>query len=368
LAACQDNERYLKPFNLVRRELVFASVLCGRASAIKPIKNRRKMMILGIDIAKEKFDVALYEDKELIATGQFTNNPAGFKKLSKWCNNKGAGQVWACMEATGRYGDALAMYLHQAGHQVSVVNPARTRKYAESQLKRNKTDQVDAKVIADFCRTQEPRLWTPPAPEKRELQEMVRRLSALIKEQTRERNRLKSGLQSQVVKDSIATNLEFLGTQIVQLEEQIQSHINQYPDLKRDRDLLISIKGIGPKTAAVVLAELPDVEDFDHVGQAVAYAGLSPQQYDSGSSVHKRSKLTKTGNQNLKTALFFPALSAIRFNPIVQALALRLAEKGKDKMLIVGAAMRKLMQLIYGVLKSGQPFDPNYATKMQDAI
>lgn len=326
------------------------------------------MMILGIDIAQEKFDLALYQGKELVASGQFANNAAGFKKLSKWLNNKAAGQVKACLEATGRYGDALALYLYQAGHQVSLVNPARIKKYGESQLQRNKTDKLDARVIADFCRTQEPGLWRPPAPEKRELQEMVRRLSALIKEQTREQNRLTAGLQSQVVKESITANLEFLEAQIARLEQQIQQHIEQHPGLKRDKELLTSIKGIGAKTAAIILGELPEVDNFDHVGQAVAYGGLNPEQHDSGSSVHKRSKLTKTGNQNLKTALYFPALSAIRHNPIVKALARRLEEKGKEKMVIIGAAMRKLLQLAYGVLKSGQPFDPDYATKIQAAI
>lgn len=324
-------------------------------------------MILGIDIAKDKFDIALYQDKELIATGQFNNSPAGFKKLSKWLKNKTADQVWACLEATGRYGDALAKYLHQQGHRVSMVNPARIKKYGESKLQRNKTDKLDAQLIADFCRTQEPRLWTPPAPQKRELQEMTRRLNTLIKEQTRERNRLKSGLESKTVKASIALHLDFLKAQIVQLEAQIQSHIDQSPDLKRQRELLSSIKGIGDKTAAIILGELPDVNNFDHSGQAVAYAGLSPQQHDSGSSVHKRSRLTKTGNKKLKTALYFPALSALQHNPIIKALAWRLEGKGKTSMVIIGAAMRKLLQLAYGVLKSGQPFDPNYATKMQAA-
>jgi len=324
-------------------------------------------MILGIDVAKEKVDVALFKNKQFIAAGQFDNTPVGFKKLSTWLKHKEAGQVWACMESTGRYGDALASWLHQQGHQVSMVNPARIKKYAESQLQRNKTDKLDARIIADFCRTQEPALWTPPAPEKRLLQEMVRRLNALIKEKSRENNRLQSGLESEVVKASIVESLEFIGHQIAQLEAQIQEHIDQHPDLKRDQELLTSIKGIGNKTAFNIMGELPDVAHFDNVGQVVAYASLSPQQHISGSSVRKKTRLTKTGNQNLKTALYFPALSAIRFNPIVKALATRLEERGKEKMVIVGAAMRKLLQLVYGILKSGQPFDPNYSANIQDA-
>ena len=195
--------------------------------------------------------------------------------------------------------------------------------------------------------------------------EMVRRLNSLIEEQSRERNRLQSGLQSQVVKTSIATNLKFLADQIAELEAQIQTHIDLHPDLKRDQELLVSIKGIGPRTASRILGELPDIKRFDHSGQVVAYAGLSPQQHTSGSSVHKRTRLTKMGNQHIKTALFFPALSAIRYNPIVKALASRLESRGKEKMVIVGAAMRKLLVLVYGILKSGQPFDPNYAPNIQ---
>ena len=122
------------------------------------------MMILGIDVSKDKVDVALFDSKQCITSGEFTNTAVGFKKLSKWLKHKAVEQVWACMESTGRYGDALATYLYQQEHQVSVVNPARIRKYADSQLKRNKTDKLDAKLIADFCRTQEPALWSPPPP------------------------------------------------------------------------------------------------------------------------------------------------------------------------------------------------------------
>ena len=273
-----------------------------------------------------------------------------------------------CLEATGRYGEGLAEYFFEAGHQVSMVNPARIKKYAESQLKRNKTDQMDAVVIADFCRTQEPPHWRPATPQKRELQEMSRRLEALIEQRTRETNRLKSGQDCEVVLESLQDSLSFLDEQISKLEERIREHIDRHPDLKEEFDLLTSIRGIGDKTAIKLMAELPDVKRFDCVGQVVAYAGLSPQQHSSGSSVHKKSRLTKMGKQSLKTAMYFPALSAIRFNPIVKAMAERLQARGKDKMVIVGAAMRKLLQLVYGVLKSGKPFDPNYANLSQAAV
>jgi transposase len=323
-------------------------------------------MILGIDVAKDKVDVALFEGKQALGSGQFANTKTGFKKLGKWLGKKGADEVWVCLEATGRYGEGLAEYFFKAGYPVSVVNPARIKKYAQSQLRRNKNDQIDAVIIADFCRTQEPPLWTPPTPQKRALQEMSRRLEALLEQRTRETNRLKSGQDCEVVLESLHDSLTFLNEQIARLEDRIREHIDRHPDLKQEFELLKSVPGIGDKTAGKLVAELPDINRFDHVGQVVAYAGLSPQQHTSGSSVHKKSRLTKIGKRTLKTAMYFPALTAIRCNPVVKALAARLEERGKDKMVIVGAAMRKLLQLVYGVLKSGKPFDPNYANLSQD--
>ena len=298
-------------------------------------------MILGIDIAKEKFDVALFSEKRLLSSGTFKNDFVGYKKLHRWLENKTAQPVWACMEATGRYGEDLASYLFETGYSVSVVNPARIRKYADSKLLRNKTDLLDAKVIADFCRTQEPMLWQPEKSEKSELREISRRLSALFEERTREKNRLKSGIKSKIVKKSIEENLDFLDQQIISLEEQMQDHIDQNPGLKEDQQLLISIPGIGKKTATLILGELPSIDRFQHSGQVVAYAGLSPQQRSSGSSVRKKTRLTKIGNRNLKTGLYFPAMTAIKHNPLVIALALRLEKRGKEKMVVVGAAMKK---------------------------
>ena len=324
-------------------------------------------MILGIDIAKGKFDVALYSGKELVASGSFENNHRGFKKLSKWLAKKAKALTWACMESTGLYGDELAYYLYEAGHAVSIVNPVRIRKYTDSKLVRNNTDLIAAKAIADFCRTQEPPLWEPPAPEIRELKELTRRLNTLLEERTREKNRLASGIKNPIVIASIDRNVSFLNEQIDELEKEIQNHINRHPDLKRDQELLVSINGIGEKTAMIILGELPDINRFEHVGQVIAYAGLSPKKHVSGTSVNKKAKLTKVGNKRLKSALYYPALSAKKHNPIVKNLAMRLEKKQKEKMVIVAASMKKLLQLAYGVLKSGVPFDPSYALKSQFA-
>jgi transposase len=324
--------------------------------------------ILGIDISKDHFDVALYKETQFLDFAKFSNDNVGFKKLHKWLRKRDAGPLRACMEATGRYGDQLALTLYHHGHQVSVVNPARIKKYAESKLQRNKVDHTDAKIIADFCLTQNPPLWEPLPEEVQELQALCRRLNTLIEDRTREQNRLQSGIVSNTVKASIKAHLTFLNEQVAELEKQIKQHIQQHPALKNKRDLLLSIPGIGEKTAARILAELPDPSRFDTSAQVVAYGGLSPQQHTSGSSVRKRTRLTKTGKLPLKTALYFPAMTAIRLNPIVKALAQRLENRGKEKMVIIGAAMRKLLQLAYGVLKSGQPFDPDFAVNMQATI
>lgn len=323
-----------------------------------------KPAILGIDIAKATFEVALLVEEQW-TSGSFDNDRNGFQQLRRWLKKRQVKQARVCMEASGNYGDSLALYLHEAGHLVSVVNPARIKKYGESKLRRNKTDQLDARLIADFCRTQEPPQWSPPPVEKRELQALTRRLDALIADRTRELNRQQSGLSSATVQDSIEAHLTFLNQQITALEQQIQDHIDNHPSLRQEQELLTSIPGIGDKTAAALLGELPLMDRFDSADQVVAFAGLCPSHHISGTSVHKRAHLTRTGKRSLKALMFFPALTARRCNPLIQQLVLRLEEKGKPKMVIIGAIMRKMMRLVYGVLKSGRPFDPNYAVKVQ---
>lgn len=318
--------------------------------------------VLGIDVAKKSCEASLRMQGKRYHRS-FGNQPEGFAELSNWLGKHKATQVQACMEATGRYWEDLAEYLFNQGHIVSVVNPARIHDYARSKLARNKTDKLDADLIADFCATQEPEPWAPPPPAVRELQALVRHLEALQEMYTQESNRLQSGVPSETVKQSLQSHLTFLEQQIAAIEQQITQHIDQNPDLKRQKELLISIPGIGPKTAAKLLSE--NIQTFTSTRAAVAYAGLNPQLKESGTSVHRRPHLSKIGNARLRKALYLPAVVAMKYNPIVRSHCNRLASRGKVKMVQVGAAMRKLLCLAVGVLKSGRPFDPAFAHSIQ---
>lgn len=163
----------------------------------------------------------------------------------------------------------------------------------------------------------------------------------------------------------IDAHITFLNNQIAAIEQRIRDLFDQHPNLRQQRNLLTSIPGIGDITAANFIAEVPDVNRFDSAAQLAAYAGLTPRRHDSGSSVHRRGRLVKTGNVRFRTALFMPALTAMRHNPIVRALVARLEARGKNRMTIVGAVIRKLVHLAFGVLKHQRPFDPNYLVNVQ---
>jgi transposase len=315
--------------------------------------------VLGIDIAKAKFDVALLLPEGKLRRKSCLNTPVGFAELTQWLARQGAPLVHASLEATGTYGDALAHYLYDAGHVVSVLNPAVTHAFAASQLRRAKTDRIDAELIARFTATQRPAAWTPAPREVRELQALIRRLDALQGMRTQETNRLEAGPLVPAVRTSLETVIATLTAQIKAVQRQIRDHVDQHPGLRDQRDLLTSIPGIGAATAAVLLAELFD-KKYRSARQAAAFAGVVPRVCQSG-TLKARGRLVKMGPGRLRKALYFPALTAIRFNPTLRALQARLHAAGKPKMVIVGAAMRKLIHLAFGVLKSGRAYDSTYA-------
>ena len=322
------------------------------------------MAYLGIDVSKDRLDVYLLRDEEP-AAADFANTKAGWRSLRNWLKKRAKEPTHVCLEATGRYGEGITAFLYDSGYAVSVVNPARIKGYATSRLARNKTDRIDAALIADFCRAQQADLplWTPPDPAQRHLQALVRRLEDLVTMRQQEANRLQAGELAADLQHSIRAHLAFLDDQIETLKGEIQDHIAQHPDLKRQSDLMSSIKGIRWLTAARLLAEIPNIQDFDSPQQLVAFAGLNPRQRRSGSSVHGRSRISKIGASAIRAALFMPAVSAKNFNPLLRPFVQRLEQRGHCKMSIIVAVMRKLLHLVFGVLKSGQPFDPLFLEK-----
>lgn len=340
--------------------------------------------VLGVDIAKANFSVALLEKLSLeqatfVNSGAFDNNRKGFRSLCAWYRKqikrtiqRGDSYVLhVCMEATGRFGEELATYLHAqfAGqqHLVSVVNPHLTSAYAKSRNQRNKSDKLDAQNIAHYCATHAPEPWQPLSEAQRHLRELSRYQESTETMLTQEKNRLKSGNNDPTVVRKIRKHIRFLEEQRKEIEEEIASLCEQDDQLNKAVELIDSIPGIGFVTAAKILAEVPRHSDFATANHLVAHAGLAPVQTESGTSVRRRGRLPKKGNKHLRTALYMPTLAAMRRNPIIKDFTDRLKQAGKPKMVAVAAGMRKLLQLIFGVLKSGVPFDPNYALNHQNA-
>jgi transposase len=321
---------------------------------------------VGIDVAKATLAVVLLREGDEQAT-EVPNTPKGFGRLHRFIEKRCPQGAHSCLEATGLYGDAVAEYLLARGYRLSVVNPVRIKAYGDSRLNRNKTDHSDARLIAHFCRTQQPEAWTPLPAEVKELRAMLRHLDDLQAMHQQEHNRLQAGVQSPTIVDHLRAHLAFLDAQIAALKQQIHDHFDQHPHLKQQRDLLTSIPGIGDLTAGRLLAEIGDIHAFASARQLAAFVGLTPRQYRSGSSVHRPSRISKQGNSALRAALFFPAIVAQQHNPILAAFAHRLRQRGHAKMSIVVAVMRKLVHLVFGILISGQPFDPLFLDKRATA-
>lgn len=314
--------------------------------------------VLGIDISKKTFHVALMLENGKTKPKVFSNDPEGFQQLLTWLNRHYVSSVHACMEATSIYGEALAEFLYQADFTVSVVNPARIKGFAKGELLRTKTDKVDASLIARFCLAIRPPAKVPLPPSVKELQALLRRLESLMEIQQQEKNRLETATGA--IAASIKSHLDYLEQAIEQTKQLIKDHFDLHPTLKQQRDLLTTIPGIAEHSAAVLLGEMGNVQSYKNARQVAAHAGLTPVERSSGSSVHGKPRLSRMGNARLRNGLYWPAIVAMRHNPLLKAFSERLLSHGKAKMQVIGAVMRKLLHLAFGILKSQKPFDPNF--------
>jgi transposase len=284
------------------------------------------------------------------------NSSEGFALLLTWLTAHDALKPHVCMEATGIYWEAVAQFLTTTGLTVSVVNPAQIKAYGSSRLTRSKTDTVDAKLIADFCAERQPSTWQSPSAAELALRALVLRLDALQTMRTQESNRLE--VSRDAVRQDIQEHLDWLDTDINQLVKLINDHIDKHPDLKQKRALLDSIPGIGERTSAIILAFYADTARFANSRQAAAFAGLDPRQHESGSSVRGKPRLSKIGHAFLRKALYMPAMVTLYKTIWGKQFKARLSVSGKPPKLIIGAMMRKLIHVAFGVLKSGKSFDP----------
>jgi transposase len=298
----------------------------------------------------------------------FANSPDGWKLVLSWLKAMNSKQAHVCMEATGRHSFGVALALYDAGHVVSIVNPAQIRDFARTKLGRNKTDKVDAALIRDYAALFNPAPWTPPSPAMRRLCELHTVRAGIIGSRTEWKNRLGSGLGDGTATGLAAMTIEHFTHQLETIDRAIGETIDQDATLRGRRDLLLSVNGVGETLAALLLVEMPEPEVLRRSGEMVAYAGLNPSHHRSGTSIDRPTRISKIGNATLRSSLYMPALSAMRYNPAVAALVARLKQAGrlKPKQIVI-AAMRKLLVLCFGVLKTGKPFDPAIAMSARAA-
>lgn len=329
---------------------------------------------VGIDVSKKKLDVALLFNGK-VKSKVIENSLSGHKQLIDWLGRSKVplAGMHVCMEATGVYYEALAFALHDAGLQVSVVNPACIKGFAQTENLRNKNDAVDAALIARYCSRMTPAVWTPPPLEQRQLRAWTVRVDALKDIRQQEQNRLEAHTVSGMaeVAAHVSEHISWLDAEIKKLEHDIDDHIDRHPGLKKDAELIESIPGIGATTVAKVLGNIGDVRRFASAKAFAAFLGVTPRQRTSGSSVRGRTMMSRTGHTSMRAALYMPAIVAKRHNPTLRSFAQRLLATGMAKKAVVGAVMHKLAHLIYGVVRNGKPFDANYVQKglaLQDSI
>jgi transposase len=315
-------------------------------------------MILGIDISKLSMDVTLHKGEQRLHK-RFANNEQGIQHLLAWLVSQEVCHLHVCMEATNVYWEQVALALCQADYLVSVVNPRRIKGFALSQMQRNKTDKVDSQVIAAYCAAMNPEGWEAPSETQRKLRALERHRLDLKRTITQQKNRQKT-LRDEDVLASLQRVLDALQAELKAVEKQMDELTSQHQQLREQKQLLLSVTGIGPKSANMLLAEMPQMGAYDNARAVAADAGVTPAHHESGTSVKRKTRISKIGKSVVRGELHMPALNAMRTNPILRAFAQRLRAAGKPEPVIICAVVRKLLHICYGVLKHNQPFDPQY--------
>lgn len=333
------------------------------------MESAEPLTLVGIDIAARTLAVAIaHGEVPPLPAATLTNDPDGWQTLMAALTAQGSAPAatLVVMEATGSYWQGLATTLHTAGWGVSVVPPASVRDHARARLRRAKTDALDAALLVDYARRQQPARWSPPPPEIDALQLLLRQRDDLVAMRTQTRNRQHALAQLPRVpveaQQPLVALAQVLAEQIAALDAAITERASATVTLATEMARLQTITGVGMLTAAVVLTETRPLRGNVTPRQAVAFAGLDPAPHESGTSVRGARHMSKTGNARLRQAVYMAALAASRYNPVLRTFYQRLRARGKRPRVALVAVARKLLALMVTLLIHERDFDPDWAT------
>lgn len=306
----------------------------------------RESKYVGIDVAKDKFDIGVLGKKGII---QGVNTKRGIAKVVTAMREL-APQV-VVVEATGGYEEELVKELYLASLPVALVSPQRVRQYAKAKGLLAKTDKLDAQNLAEYGKSIQPRLYVGKSDAGKRLSELVGRRKQVLEMQKGEKNRLR--MTCPEMKGSILRVIECLEEETERLDEELRKHMKAHTEFEEQEKILCSAKGVGPVTAATLLADLPELGRLDRK-QIAALVGVAPMNHDSG---RKRGyRKTKGGRPAVRSALYMATLTAIRYNPVIKVQYESLLKRGKEKKVGITAGMRKLLTILNAMMRDHVPF------------
>jgi len=319
---------------------------------------------IGMDISKDFFDVALWGDQEgpAMANGRFPRSKFGAAEVVAWIQMQGREVAGIVMEWTGSYSRELAEWLMaiRPDWAVALINPSLVKAFGASYGLRNKTDQVDARLLVRYGAERTPAAWRPPDPDRDRIQSIYRTRLKLTLMVTALRNRDEDCLHA----DSVARSahrkvLATMESQIQALEKAATAIIKANPAWQKDRNLLMSVPGIGPITSLATLAEAGDLRRFRRGRQLTAFAGASPKRKQSGTSVNGKTRMCRIGGKFLRPALYMAAVAVTRTESPLSKFYRHLIDQGKPPRAAIGALMRKLLLIMRSVLIHDRMYEPH---------
>lgn len=323
------------------------------------MNNSETIVYAGIDVGSRELVVAVAGEGQW-RERRVANTAAGHRQLIGWLRRQGK-RLWVCMEASGNYGLDLALWLSRCAElEVSVVNPRQVRRFAQSLGERSKTDPVDARVLAEYGKRMEPEPWQPPSSEALELRALSRAIAALVHLRVQQVNRVHALEAAEALPKLVRRELERhvhdLDRRIARLRQMARQQVKHDPELEARYQSLLTIPGIGEASGLQILGEVGTLPPQLDARQWVAHSGLDPCRHESGTSVARRPRISRCGNQRLRAALYMPALVAVRHDHHLAAFYQRLQDRGKAPLVALVAVMRKLLHAVHALTHHPEPY------------